>query len=55
MSLIVSAEFQGADPFDYLLQLQRHAATVEQQPAEWMPWNYRQTLLRTAAEAGPDP
>jgi hypothetical protein len=24
--------------------LQRHARELTAQPAEWMPWNYRQTL-----------
>jgi hypothetical protein len=26
--------------------LQRHAQEVETKPAEWMPWNYRETLER---------
>jgi len=33
--------------FDYLTVLQRHAQEVETKPAEWMPWNYRETLERT--------
>jgi predicted dienelactone hydrolase len=39
----------GADPFDYLNQLQRHAEEVKQTRSEWMPWNYRATLARTGA------
>jgi hypothetical protein len=39
----------GADPFDYLNQLQRHAEELKQTPSEWMPWNYRATLARTGA------
>jgi transposase len=44
MSLIHTCELCGAVAFDYLTELQRHAAQVAAKPAEWMPWNYRQTL-----------
>jgi hypothetical protein len=33
-----------ANPFDYLIELQRHAEELAKNPAAWMPWNYRQTL-----------
>jgi hypothetical protein len=46
MSLIHTAELCGANPFDYLTQLQRHAQELAQRPAEWMPWNYCATLAR---------
>ena len=49
MSLIHTCELNGADPFDYLNQLQRHAEELKQTPSEWMPWNYRATLARTGA------
>jgi hypothetical protein len=45
MSLIHTAELCGANPFDYLTQLQRHAAELTAAPAQWMPWNYRQALV----------
>jgi hypothetical protein len=32
------------NPFDYLNELQKHCADVERIPADWMPWNYRDTL-----------
>jgi transposase len=53
MSLIHTCELNGANPFDYLTELQRHAAELKQKPAEWMPWNYRDTLatLTTPAAA----
>jgi hypothetical protein len=41
MSLIHTAELNGAQPFDYLVNLLRHAKDVEKDPASWMPWNYR--------------
>lgn len=44
MSLIHTAELCGANPFEYLTELQRHAAELQQNPQEWMPWNYRQRL-----------
>jgi transposase len=44
MSLIHSCELNNANPFDYLTELQKHAAGLAKHPAAWMPWNYRQTL-----------
>ena len=44
MSLIATAKLAKADPFDYLNVLQRRAEEVAANPAEWMPWNYRQSL-----------
>jgi transposase len=46
MSLIHRAELCGANSFDYLTQLQRHAQKLAAIPAEWIPWNYRETLER---------
>jgi transposase len=47
MSLIHTCQLCDANSFDYLTELQRHAQEVETKPAEWMPWNYRETLERT--------
>jgi transposase len=44
MSLIHSCELNGANPFDYLTELRRHAGDLAQNPAEWMPWNYRSRI-----------
>ncbi len=51
MSLIHTAELCGANPFDYLTELQRHAADLQQNPWGWMPWNYRQTMEGTSVAA----
>jgi transposase len=51
MSLIHTCELNGANPFDYLTELLRHAAELKQHPSEWMPWNYRDTLARLATPA----
>jgi hypothetical protein len=40
MSLIHSAELNGVEPFEYLLELLKHAEEVDREPAKWMPWNY---------------
>lgn len=45
MSLIYTAELAGANPFDYLTELQEHADEVRQDPAPWMPWNYRESRI----------
>ncbi len=44
MSLIHTAELCGANWFDYLIELQRHARELAANPAVWMPWNYRETI-----------
>jgi transposase len=49
MGLIHSCELCGANPFDYLTELQSHAAELKSKPADWMPWNYRETIQRANA------
>jgi transposase len=44
MSLIYTCELCGANPFDYLTELERHAGQLASNPQCWLPWNYRQTL-----------
>jgi hypothetical protein len=46
MSLIHTCELSDANPFDYLTQLQRHAADLAESPRDWMPWNYCATLAQ---------
>lgn len=48
MSLIHTCELNGVASLDYLIALQKHAREVAEQPAAWMPWNYRDTLAQTA-------
>lgn len=43
MSLIHSAELNGVEPFEYLVELLKHPEEVEREPGRWMPWSYRQT------------
>jgi hypothetical protein len=53
MSLIHSAELNGAKPFDYLVALLRHHEEVKAAPAEWMPWNYSIALARAREGRAP--
>jgi transposase len=53
MSLIHTAELDGANPFEYLVALQRHHGEVAARPGDWMPWNYTEAVARLTK--GPDP
>lgn len=44
MSLIHTCYLCGANPFDYLTELQRNHDRVPAAPGAWMPWNYQQQL-----------
>jgi hypothetical protein len=44
MSLIHTCQLSGANSFEYLIELERHAAELAAHPADWMPWNYRDTV-----------
>jgi hypothetical protein len=46
ITLIHTCQLCGVNSFDYLTELQRHVRELTTNPAEWMPWNYRQTLER---------
>jgi transposase len=46
MRLIHTCQLCGANSFDYLTELQRHAQELAAQPADWTPGNYRETLQR---------
>ena len=46
MSLIHTCELAGAKAFDFLSQLQRHAAELAANPTAWMPWNYQRQVAQ---------
>ena len=46
MSLIHTCELNGINPFEHLRELLRHADELKQEPSGWMPWNYRENLVR---------
>jgi transposase len=51
MALIYTAELHGANSFEYLTTLLQHEAEVANNPAAWLPWNYRATLASSTARA----
>ena len=57
MSLIHTCRLAGVNAFDYLTELLRNARRLQANPAEWMPWNYRENLwsldARSPALAAP--
>lgn len=55
MTLIYTVELHGGNPFDYLTSLQRNAKAVAESPAEWLPWNYKDTLARSQAQEAAKP
>ena len=48
MSLIYTCMLCGANPVDYLTELERHASELAENPDKWLPWNYRNTLTELA-------
>jgi transposase len=54
MSLIHTCYLSGADPFDYLTELQHNYERVRAAPGDWLPWNYRQQLAATAPGSDAD-
>ena len=53
MSVIYTCILCKADPFDYLTQIETHAADVAENPQIWMPWNYREQI--ESSETTPKP
>ena len=49
MSIIHTCVLNGADPFDYLIELERHASEMKKNPHLWLPWNYQKALRRQSA------
>jgi rubredoxin len=43
-SLIATCELNGINCFDYLSKLQQNRRKIEENPKQWLPWNYQETL-----------
>ncbi len=54
MSLIHSCNLAGVNPFDYLTELERHSDAVQENPEQWLPWNFEQTLAQLAQKSPAD-
>jgi hypothetical protein len=52
MSLIHTCELAGANPFQYLTELQHHADAAALNPAAWLPWTYHDALAAAPAAPG---
>ena len=50
MALIHTAEINGVDPFPYLVALLRQHKGAAENPSQWMPWNYKETMARLGLE-----
>ena len=50
MSLIHTCELNQVNPQEYLLALRANSEAIEQQPDQWLPWNFREALARHALE-----
>lgn len=51
MSLIHTCELTGVMPFDYLVKVQQNREQAEENPSDWFPWNYQETIEKL--EQGP--
>ena len=47
ISLIYTAKLAGINPADYLVALQENKSAVHKNPADWVPWKYKETLKST--------
>ena len=54
MSPIHTCELNGANAFDYLIELQKHAQEVAENPSAWMPWNCQEVLAQADTEGKGD-
>ncbi len=52
MSLIHTCQLCEANPLDYLTELQRHSTALAAEPADCMPWNYRETFQALPLPSG---
>jgi hypothetical protein len=53
MSLIHTCELNGVNPFEYLIELQKHTRELAKNPAAWMPWNYPQVRHQAGTSQPP--
>ena len=48
MSILATTAACGANPMDYITQLQIHESEVRECPQLWLPWNYRDRMAQLA-------
>lgn len=52
-SVLTTAVAAGANPMDYLTEIQIHQKDVRSNPELWFPWNYRARIQQLQAVKGP--
>jgi len=53
MSIIATCVLNKVNPFQYLTEIEKHAAEVRADPDSWLPWNYLQRLITPSAQSAP--
>jgi S-adenosylmethionine/arginine decarboxylase-like enzyme len=48
MSIIYTCQQNKVNAFDYLNTIQRNAVSVINNPALWLPWNFKENLLTSS-------
>lgn len=51
MTIIHTCELNGVNSFQYMTELQRHAAEVRVNPGAWLPWNFLEQLPRPPTDS----
>ena len=46
MSVIYTTSLAGENPLHYLITIQQHRSEVLKSPEKWLPWNYKENLIR---------
>jgi transposase len=55
MSLLHTAQLRAENPFEYLTAVLQNEKAAATHPADWLPWTYRATLARVAAQCDATP
>jgi len=45
MGILHTCHLNKINPFDYLVAIQENSDLVKQAPEEWLPWNYKETMV----------
>jgi hypothetical protein len=53
MALIHNAELRGENAFEYLAAILQYERAAAEAPADWMPWNHRETIARITEKSAP--
>ena len=48
-----TTQLNAANPFDYLVSLLRYHEEAAKAPADWMPWNYQDSVVRLTKVSSP--